>query len=185
MPRPLILASGSPRRRELLTAAGFSFSVRPTSVDETPLPNESPEGYVLRLAEEKARAAWQEGELTLGADTTVVVDGEILAKPEDPNDAERMISRLAGRGHDVLTGVCLFDGKTARSEIVRTRVIFHAMEEEEIKAYAASGEPLDKAGGYGIQGLASKYVDCIEGCYFNVVGLPVSRVYALLKESGW
>ena len=183
MYRPLILASGSPRRRELLSAAGLSFEVRPASVDETPRPGETPEAYVERLAEEKARAAWREGELTLGADTTVVVDGEILGKPEDASDAERMLARLSGRAHEVLTGFCVFDGATARCGVATTKVIFHAMDQDEIAAYAASGEPLDKAGGYGIQGLASKYVDRIEGCYFNVVGLPVSRVYALLSES--
>lgn len=185
MHRPLVLASGSPRRRELLAAAGLHFEVRPASVDETPRFAETPAAYVRRLAEEKARAAWRQGELTLGADTTVVVDGEILGKPEDAADAERMLSRLAGRGHDVLTGICIFDGRTARTEVASTRVVFRAMEQEEIAAYAASGEPLDKAGGYGIQGLASKYVERIEGCYFNVVGLPVSRIYALLKESDW
>jgi septum formation protein len=180
---PLVLASGSPRRRELLAAAGLEFTVRPASVDETPLPGESPSAYVERLAEEKARASWRDGELTLGADTTVVVDDEILAKPEDPADAQRMLRRLAGRAHDVLTGYCVFDGAKARTGVARTRVVFHAMDDDEIAGYADSGEPFDKAGAYGIQGLASKFVERIEGCYFNVVGLPVSRVYALLKES--
>ena len=179
----LVLASGSPRRRELLAAAGLEFDVRPASVDETPRPDEPPAAYVERLAEEKARAAWRKGERTLGADTTVVVDGEILGKPADATDAERMLARLAGRGHDVLTGYCVFDGVQAQTGVENTRVVFHDMNQEEIAAYAASGEPLDKAGGYGIQGLASKFVERIEGCYFNVVGLPVSRVYALLKES--
>lgn len=183
MRRPLILASASPRRRELLAAAGIELTVRPASIDETPHPGESPAAYVQRLAEEKARAAWAQGELTLGADTTVVVDGEILEKPADTADAERMLTRLSGRGHDVLTGYCVFDGATARTGVAQTRVVFHAMDPGEITDYAASGEPLDKAGAYGIQGLASKFVNRIEGCYFNVVGLPISRVYALLKES--
>lgn len=159
--------------------------MRPAAIDETPLEGETPGAYVERLAQEKAQAAWRAGEITLGADTTVVVDGEILGKPEDAADAERMLARLAGRGHDVLTGFCVFDGERARSGVATTRVVFRPMDAGEIAAYAASGEPLDKAGGYGIQGLASKFVERIEGCYFNVVGLPVSRVYALLKESGW
>ncbi len=181
--RTLVLASGSPRRRELLAAAGLAFETRPAAVDERPRPDETAASYVERLAEEKARAAWRPGELTLGADTTVVVDGDILEKPADAADAERMLTRLTGREHDVLTGYCLFDGERARTGVARTRVRFRSMSREEIAAYAATDEPLDKAGGYGIQGLASKYIDRIEGCYFNVVGLPVSRVYALLQEA--
>ena len=183
--RKLVLASGSPRRRELLAAAGLAFEVRPASIDETPHPGEAPGPYVERLAREKARAAWRDGELTLGADTTVVIDGEILAKPADPDEAARMIGKLAGREHQVLTGFCVFDGERARSGVETTRVSFRPMSPEEIDEYSRSGEPLDKAGGYGIQGLASKYVGRIEGCYFNVVGLPVSRVYAVLKECGY
>ena len=182
MLRKLVLASGSPRRRELLAAAGLPCEARPAHVDETQRPGESPRAYVERLAQEKARAAWRPGEVTLGADTTVVVDGETLGKPADAADAERMLSRLAGRAHEVLTGYCLFDGESARTGVVSTRVVFRAMAPEEIAAYASSGEPLDKAGAYGIQGLASKFVEGIEGCYFNVVGLPVSRVYALLRD---
>ncbi len=177
-----MLASGSPRRRELLAAAGFAFIVRPADIDETPHTGESAGAYVERLAEEKARAAWAPGEITLGADTTVVLDGEILGKPEDPAEAERMVTSLAGRDHEVLTGYCLFDGETAKGGVESTRVVFRPMSRDEIAAYAASGEPLDKAGAYGIQGLASKFVERIEGCYFNVVGLPVSRVYAALRE---
>ena len=183
MPRKLVLASGSPRRRELLSAAGLAFEVRPAEVDERQRVGEAPVAYVVRLAEEKARAAWRPGEVTLGADTTVVVDGQILGKPVDAADARRMLGRLAGRKHEVLTGFCLFDGRDARSEFAATVVSFRAMTLDEIAEYAASGEPLDKAGAYGIQGLASKFVESIEGCYFNVVGLPVSRVYAMLRES--
>ncbi|MEZ5365197.1 MAG: Maf family protein [Bryobacterales bacterium] len=179
----LVLASGSPRRRELLTAAGIPFTVRPASIDETQRPGETPADYVVRLAGEKARAAWRPGEATLGADTTVVLDGETLGKPEDEADAARMMERLAGRAHEVLTGYCVFDGERARTGYVTTRVVFGPMQAEEIAAYAASGEPLDKAGGYGIQGLASKFVERVEGCYFNVVGLPVSRVYAELQQA--
>jgi septum formation protein len=183
--RKLVLASASPRRKELLAAAGLDFEVRPADVDEAPLNGESPEAYVARLAEEKARAVWRAGEIALGADTTVVIDGEILAKPADAAEAEAMLARLAGRGHEVLTGYCLFDGEGAAGGVERTRVVFRPMSSAEIADYAASSEPLDKAGAYGIQGLASKYIERIEGCYFNVVGLPVSRVYALLTGSGF
>jgi septum formation protein len=185
MPLKLVLASASPRRRELLAAAGLVFDARPAAVDETPRPREAPDVYVARLAEEKARAAWRAGEVVLAADTTVVVDNEMLGKPADPADAERMLTRLAGRAHQVLTGYCLFDGVAAQVGVAATQVVFRPMSEDEIAEYAASGEPLDKAGAYGIQGLASKFVDRIEGCYFNVVGLPVSRVYALLRDSNF
>lgn len=178
-----MLASASPRRKELLSAAGLDFEIRPASVDETPLPDEPPAIYVARLAEAKARAIWRPGEIALGADTTVVLDGEILGKPADAAEAETMLARLAGRGHEVFTGYCIFDGETASGGVESTYVHFLPMTAAEIAAYAASGEPLDKAGAYGIQGLASKYIDRIEGCYFNVVGLPVSRVYALLRAS--
>lgn len=178
----LVLASASPRRRELLAQAGIPCEVRPADIDETPLEGEPPGDYVQRLAEAKARAAWSTGETTLGADTTVVIEGEILGKPADAADAARMIRRLAGRGHEVLTGYCLFDGRLALSGVEVTEVFFRPMTDQEIEEYAHSREPLDKAGGYGIQGLASKYVERIEGCYFNVVGLPVARVYALLSD---
>ena len=182
MARKLVLASGSPRRRELLSAAGLTFQTRVADIDESQLPGESARQYVERLAEEKARAAWRPGEVTLGADTTVVLDGETLGKPADDAEAERMLERLSGRAHEVLTGFCLFDGERASTGVAATRVIFRPMTREEIAQYAKSGEPLDKAGAYGIQGLASKFVESVEGCYFNVVGLPVSRVYALLRE---
>jgi septum formation protein len=180
--RQLVLASASPRRRALLTAAGIAFVARPADVDETPLPGEPADVYTLRLAEAKARAAWRPSEIALGADTTVVLDGDILGKPADEAEAAAMLGRLAGRTHEVLTGFCLFDGDRVRGAVERTAVTFAPMSEEEIAAYAASGEPLDKAGAYGIQGLASKFVERIEGCYFNVVGLPVARVYRMLGE---
>jgi len=177
----LVLASASPRRREILETAGLSFSVRPADVDESTRPGEAPGDYVRRLAETKARAVWRRGEITLGADTTVVADSQILGKPADDAEAQEMLRRLAGRAHEVVTGYCLFDGATARAGAETTRVVFAPMTEAEIAAYVASGEPFDKAGGYGIQGLASKFIERVEGCYFNVVGLPVARVYALLK----
>ena len=179
----LILASGSPRRKELLATAGFDFEVRPVSIDETPLPGEKPADYVERLAEAKARAAWREGEITLGADTTVAVDGEILGKPVDTADAAAMLTKLAGRTHEVLTGICLFNGTVARPGVDLTHVSFLPMTEAEIAAYVASGEPMDKAGAYGIQGLASKFIYRVKGCYFNVVGLPVSRIYGFLRSA--
>lgn len=177
----LVLASASPRRREILENAGIDFTVRPANVDESTRADESAGDYVRRLAESKARAAWQPGETTLGADTTVVVDSRILGKPVDESEGVEMLSLLAGRSHEVITGYCLFDGESATAGAETTRVLFSPMTRDEIVAYVRSGEPFDKAGGYGIQGLASKFIQGVEGCYFNVVGLPVARVYALLK----
>lgn len=177
---PLILASASPRRKELLSAAGIAFDVRPADVDETILVGERAEDYVLRVAEKKARASWESDELSLGADTVVIVDSQILGKPIDAADAKRMLALLSGRSHTVVTGVALFDGEVVNCSAVGTEVYFRALSAAEIDEYVASGEPFDKAGGYGIQGLASKFVERIDGCYFNVVGLPVSKVYGML-----
>ena len=177
---PLILASASPRRKELLSAAGIEFDVRPVDVDETILVGERADDYVLRVAENKARASWQRGELSLGADTVVVVDSQILGKPVDAVDAKRMLALLSSRSHTVVTGIALFDGAAANCSAVETEVYFRALSAAEIDEYVASGEPFDKAGAYGIQGLASKFVERIDGCYFNVVGLPVSTVYGML-----
>ena len=177
-----MLASQSPRRAEILRQAGIPFTVRIAVLDETPLAGEGPEDYVRRLAEDKARAVEAAAsETVLGADTTVVVDGQILAKPEDAADARRMIRLLAGRAHEVLTGICLRQGSRSIRDFASTRVWFAAMSEWEIADYVESGEPMDKAGGYAIQGLASKFVERIEGCYFNVMGLPVGLVYRHLK----
>ena len=165
----------------MLRAAGIAFEQRPARVNESLLPAEAPRDYVLRLAEAKARAAWRQGELALGADTTVAVDGGILGKPADADDAKRMLRLLSGRAHLVLTGVALFDGGGAKRAVEETRVFFRPLSSAEIEEYAASGEPADKAGAYGIQGGASKFVERIEGCYFNVVGLPVSKVYGMLR----
>jgi len=173
-----VLASQSPRRSEILRNAGIAFTVRVAAVDESPLDGELPISYVRRLAEVKARAVdAAPGEIVLAADTTVVVDGEILAKPEDTADARRMLGLLAGRRHEVLTGICLRRGEDVILDHASTAVWFAPMTADEIADYVASGEPMDKAGAYAIQGLASKFVERIEGCYFNVMGLPVSLVW--------
>lgn len=175
----LVLASGSPRRRELLEGLGVRFTVCPVDLDESPLPGEAPRDYVLRLALEKAAAA--SGELVLAADTTVVVDGEILGKPRDDEDARRMLRLLAGRGHSVLTGIAL--GKAA--EVDETLVRFAPLSESEIDWYVATGEPRDKAGAYAIQGLGSLFVEGVEGSYSNVVGLPIPLMYRLFSRLGY
>jgi septum formation protein len=178
----LILASQSPRRKEILERAGIPFQVHVAGVPEVPEAGELPEQYVRRLSREKCSAV--EGELVLGADTVVVVDGEILEKPADAADARKMLSKLSGRGHSVLTGVCLRHGSRLYSEVCATTVYFSALTDSELDAYVASGEPMGKAGAYAIQGLASKFVYRIEGDYLNVVGLPMSMVYGLLKRTG-
>ena len=179
----LVLASASPRRQQILRAAGIPFIARPADVIEALLPDESPEVFVKRLAEAKARAVWRDGELVLGADTVVVIDKTILGKPADEDEARRMLRLLSGRTHRVLTGIALFDGTVVRADVEETMVHFRDLDDLEIADYAATGEPLDKAGAYGIQGAASKFVPCIEGCYFNVVGLPISRVYSCIRSS--
>lgn len=178
----LILASRSPRRREILAGAGIPHLVRPAEVDETIRDGEDAEAYVKRVARAKAEAVDAgPGDLVLGADTVVVVGSEILGKPADEGDARRMLRLLAGREHLVMTGVCLRGACGVLQDAETTRVRFLPLSEREIDAYVASGEPLDKAGAYAIQGLASKFIDRVEGCYFNVVGLPVAKVYGLLR----
>jgi septum formation protein len=181
----LVLASRSPRRAELLAAAGLPFVVRAADIDETPRPGEMPRDYVLRMAEEKARAVpGTDSETVLAADTTVVLGTEILGKPVDSLDAARMLTALAGQRHEVLTGVCVMRrGVTLALELASTAVWFSPMGKQEIAEYVASGEPLDKAGAYAIQGIASRWVKRIEGSYTNVVGLPVAMVYRLLCVS--
>jgi septum formation protein len=182
----LILASASPRRQALLRNAGLDVVVRPSSVEEVVQPGESPEDFARRAATDKAlavAAAAPPDALVLGADTVVVAGDEILGKPADAADAARMLRTLSGATHRVITGVCLVSAPD-RIEAVRaetTRVTFRQLDGREIADYVASGEPFDKAGAYGIQGLASKFVTGIEGCYFNVVGLPVALVYDMLK----
>jgi septum formation protein len=179
----LILASKSPRRQEILRQAGLRFEVRAPQVDEVRAPGESPEAYVRRLAREKAAAVPRApGEIVLGADTVVVADEMVLEKPLDPADAERMLGLLSGRTHQVMTGICLLGEDLDVSDMACTEVRFHRMSAAEIATYAASGEPDDKAGAYAIQGLASKYIQGIAGCYFNVVGLPIALVYRHLRD---
>jgi septum formation protein len=182
----LILASQSPRRRELLAQAGIAHVVRVPGIVEQARAGEAPADYVRRLAVEKARAVPAgPSEFVLAADTVVVVDERILEKPGSAADAARMLGLLSGRAHTVLTGVCLLHDGVERAEVGSTRVVFEPLTGAEIAAYCASGEPMDKAGAYAIQGLASKFISRIEGCYFNVVGLPVALVYRLLREAGY
>lgn len=179
----LVLASRSPRRAEILRQAGIPFVVRAADVDESPLHAERPEDYVRRLAEAKAVAVPSGAdEVILGADTTVVIGSDMLAKPADAADARRMLGLLSGRRHEVMTGICLRRGELRTVDWAVTAVWFAPMSDDEIGAYVASGEPMDKAGAYAIQGLASKFIQKIEGCYFNVVGLPVSLVYQRLTH---
>jgi nucleoside triphosphate pyrophosphatase len=188
----LILASASPRRAEILRNAAIPFETQITLVDESILPGELPGDYVRRLAVEKARAAAEARPdrneyLFVGADTTVVMDNEILGKPASEDDARRMLRLLSGATHEVHTGLAVLSPRDAIERVVEeiTRVSFAPISEEEIGAYVATGEPFDKAGGYGIQGVAGRYVTRIEGCYFNVMGLPLARLWSLLREFGW
>jgi len=181
----VVLASQSPRRSEILRQAGIEFTVRIADVDEAVIAGETPEEYVQRLAVDKASAVpASPGEIVLGADTTVVIDGEILAKPAGEADAVRMLTLLSGRRHDVLTGICLRRGAKIVRDYATTGVVFAPLSEKEIETYVASGEPMDKAGAYAIQGLACKFVERIEGDYFNVMGLPISLVYRHLSRTG-
>jgi septum formation protein len=185
----LVLASASPRRRELLAQAGFSFTVHPAHVPEDPFPGEEPIAYVTRLAREKAEAVFRElssrepgsPHMVLGADTTVTIDGHILGKPEDPADAARMLRLLSGRSHHVITGVAVVTAESAQVAAEVTGVRFLSLSDEEIASYVATGEPMDKAGAYAIQGRAARWIPRIEGCYFNVVGLPLALVSSLLE----
>jgi septum formation protein len=205
----LVLASASPRRRELLTQAGFTFEVRPAHIPEEPRVGEDPIAYVVRLAREKAEAVYaglsrsatagpsttlrsaqddspslgaqDDSLVVLGADTTVVLDGVILGKPEDAADAARMLRLLSGRTHRVITGVAVVTATRTEVAAEVTAVRFLTPNDEEIAAYIATGEPMDKAGAYAIQGRAAKWIPRIEGDYFNVVGLPIALVSALLE----
>jgi len=188
----LILASSSPRRRELLTLAGFDFTIDAADIDEALQPEEAPAKYVQRLAVEKAQAVWERNAardsaadplIVLGADTTVVLDGEIMGKPGTTMEARRMLEKLAGRTHQVLTGIAAVTRKGVVSEVEITQVFFDLINEEELLRYLESGEPLDKAGAYGIQGYAARWIPRIEGCFFNVVGLPLSRTLQLLARA--
>jgi septum formation protein len=179
----LILASNSPRRAELLRNAGISFTVDPAHIPEQPRTGEPPLQYVQRLARDKARVVFSRhpDNVVLGADTVVVVDEHLLEKPRDVADAARMLRLLSGRAHQVITGVCLIAPDYGRTEAEVTEVRFSTLADSEIADYVHTGEPLDKAGAYAIQGMASRWVDHIDGCYFNVVGLPVPRLYRMLQ----
>ena len=188
----LILASSSPRRAEVLRNAGIEFEVRPADIDETRRPNEPAGDYVQRLALEKARAAAEvptSGEelIVVGADTVVVNRGEILLKPDSPEDARRMLRQLSGGVHEVHTGLALIRMPQRTECVIEeiTSVHFAKLSDAEIDAYIATGEPFDKAGAYGIQSLGGRYVTRVEGCYFNVMGMPLARLWATLKEFGW
>ena len=186
----IILASSSPRRAEILRDAGITFEAIPAHVDEARRDGEAPMELVLRLAESKARAVAAQASgpcIVVGADTEVVLDGDVLGKPGSAEHAREMLRRLAGRTHEVITGLALMrlpEGALRREQEV-TRVTFAPMSAEEIADYVASGEPFDKAGGYAIQGRGGRFVTRVEGCYFNIVGLPLARLYAMLRELGW
>jgi len=179
----IVLASASPRRAELLRAAGIEFEVIPAHIDETAHPHEAADAYVRRIADEKARAvvARVTERIVLAADTTVVIDEMMLAKPEDDADAKRMLRMLSGRTHEVLTAVSVRHGNQMLTGIERTGVEFGPLSDFEIDWYVATGEPRDKAGAYAIQGYASRFITRINGSYSNVVGLPVALVYEILK----
>ena len=180
---PLVLASRSPRRRDLLVTAGIPFTIRVHEVEEILSPGETPEAYARRLARAKADASWENrNEIVLGADTIVVLEPDVLEKPRDDADARAMLKRLSGREHMVITGICLRHPRGVEVDSVATSVRFAPLSDAEVDAYVATGEPLDKAGAYAIQGLASKFVERIDGCYFNVIGLPLSHVYRYLKS---
>ena len=201
----LVLASVSPRRRELLAQVGYRFEVHPAHIPEDPLPGEDPIVYVTRLAREKAEAVFRELSsvntvpenlrplprpdvqplAVLGADTTVTLDNAILGKPEDAADAARILRLLSGRTHRVITGVALVTAKGVEVAAEATAVRFLTLSDEEIAAYVATGEPMDKAGAYAIQGRAARWIPRIEGCYFNVMGLPLALVCSLLESCAY
>lgn len=183
----LILASASPRRRELLTQIGLDFDVLPAHIDETRRPGEDPAAYVQRLALEKASAihALHPEAFVLGADTTVEIDGHALEKPVDKADAERMLRTLSGRTHHVHTGLAVLSPRGQRTHLETTAVTFSTIRDSELANYLASSEPYDKAGAYGIQGYAARWIPRVEGDYFNVMGLPLAATVELLRELGF
>jgi septum formation protein len=186
----IVLASASPRRQELLRNAGIPFTVQPADINETPRAGEFPRDYAVRLAREKALAVFESRpqSYVLGADTIVVVDDAILGKPRDADDAARMLRMLSGRTHEVITGVCLVTSVAGKAEALTaseiTLVTMCGLSEPEVRDYIATGEPMDKAGAYAIQGIASRWIPRIEGDYSNVVGLPVALVYRMLRAQG-
>lgn len=199
--QPLILASGSPRRRELLDQIGVRFTVQPANIDETPQPGELPQAYVLRMAREKAQviANHCDSAAVLAADTSVVCNNQILGKPNSADEAKAMLQRLSGEQHQVLTSICIIPAEADRSlnvessvnadhpvcaQVVSTDVTFRSLTTAEIDEYVATGEPMDKAGSYGIQGMGAVLVAGIHGSYSNVVGLPLTETAELLKRYG-
>jgi nucleoside triphosphate pyrophosphatase len=180
----VVLASASPRRRDLLTLVGIPHEVRPADVDESLREGESPAAYVERLAREKASTLGDPDAVAIGSDTTVVVDGEVLAKPESADDAARMLRRLSGRTHVVLTGVAVAWRGRVESGVEEVRVTFRALSDDDIAAYVATGEPMDKAGAYGIQGYGATIVTRVDGDYFAVMGLALNRLVRLFERMG-
>ncbi|MFL5466261.1 MAG: Maf family protein [Gemmatimonadaceae bacterium] len=182
----VVLASGSPRRRQLLDLIGITHEVRPSNIDETARPREAPRRHAERLAREKATAVARRDPdlITIGADTVVVINRKVLGKPIDDADAARMLAMLSGREHTVITAIAVSRGKKLRSAIEEVRVKFRRLRDAEIDAYIATREPMDKAGAYGIQGYGATIVERIEGDYFAVMGLPLVRLINLLRDVG-
>jgi septum formation protein len=182
----VVLASGSPRRHQLLELIGIQHEVAPANIDETMRPREMPRRHAERLAREKASAAAtrEPDRITIGADTIVVVNRKVLGKPIDADDARRMLSLLSGREHTVITAVAVARGRKLRSAVEEVQVRFRRLRNDEIDAYIATGEPMDKAGAYGIQGFGATIVERVEGDYFAVMGLPLARLVALLRDLG-
>ncbi|MBI5143075.1 MAG: septum formation inhibitor Maf [Nitrospirae bacterium] len=186
--KPLILASASPRRRELIARLGVPFTVSPADIDESMLPGENADAFARRIAQEKALkiAASVDSGIVVGVDTIVALDGEVMGKPESPEVATAMLAKLSGRTHEVISGVAVIERPSGRTIVTSavTDVRFKTLTSREIDRYVASGEPLDKAGAYGIQGIASLFVEGISGCYYNVVGLPLNLLYETLLALG-
>lgn len=182
----VVLASASPRRRQLLDLIGIAHEVRPANIDETMRPREAPRRHAERLAREKATviATREPDMITIGADTVVVINRKVLGKPRDEEEAFHMLSQLSGRQHTVITAVAVSRGRKLRSAIEEVQVKFRRLRDDEIEAYIATGEPMDKAGAYGIQGYGATIVDCINGDYFAVMGLPLARLTALMRDLG-
>ena len=182
--RRLLLASQSPRRASLLQQMGLNFEVQPADIDETPRADEDAIHYVDRLAKTKAQSQWRPGFVHLGADTIVVLDGELLGKPRDEQHAMQMLMRLSGRSHQVATGVAVFDGQQVLSDVVVTTVTFRSIDNQDAQSYWATGEPADKAGAYALQGIGGVFVTTIAGSYSNVIGLPMAETEQLLASIG-
>jgi septum formation protein len=182
----VVLASASPRRRQLLELIGIEHDIQPANIDESVRPRETPARYAERLAREKASvvASRDPDRITIAADTTVVVNKKVLGKPENEEDARRMLSMLSGREHTVITAIAVARGRKLRSAVEEVRVRFRRLHDDEINAYIATGEPMDKAGAYGIQGYGATIVECIEGDYFSVMGLPLAKLVDLLRDLG-